>query len=117
MPVPPTPNPPVLFGASAAEREASLTASALRFDWAAVSTATSYDIRFEATDLRANATPGTFLGGLSANQNHQVRLRAVNADGASGWSNPVTFATRPDKPNPPFLQTPVTDRLHDSLLL
>lgn len=29
------------------------------------------------------------------------KLRAVNADGESGWSEPVTYKTKPSKPNPP----------------
>lgn len=117
MPVPPKPAPPVLFGSTNAEREASRRASALRLTWTDVADADRYDIRFGASDDRLNATKGVFLGGLQANQHQQVRVRGFsNADGAGPWSDPATIATRPDKPFPPFLQSPA-DRQHDRLIL
>ncbi|WP_428305435.1 hypothetical protein [Lacipirellula sp.] len=82
-----------------------------------VADADTYDIRFGAEDVRQNASKGVFLGGLLANQHQQVRVRGVSAaDGAGTWSDPATIATRPDKPGPPFLQSPA-DRRHDRLIL
>lgn len=117
MPAPQKPNPPDVFGSSAAERETSREANALRLDWADVATATSYDVLFGDADLRTGAAKGTFLRGLGPNQHHRTRLRAVNAEGASDWSDPATFATRPDRPSPPMLPAPATDRRHDALTL
>lgn len=117
MPVPPKPAPPVLFGSTFAEREASRRASSLRLSWTDVADAGTYDIRFGAADVRQDASKGVFLGGLPANQHQQVRVRGVSAaDGAGPWSDPATIATRPDKPSPPFLQSPA-DRQHDRLIL
>ncbi|WP_406694488.1 fibronectin type III domain-containing protein [Singulisphaera sp. Ch08] len=116
MPVPPKPNPPVLFGATPAQRETSRRADALRFSWTDVPTAETYDIRFGNSDVRTNVARGTFLGGLAANTFHQVRLRGVNSEGPSEWSDPATFTTRPDRPESPALPSP-SDREEDRLRL
>lgn len=112
----PTPAPPVLFGTTAPQREASRTHDSLRFDWTDVAGATTYDIRFGAADVRTNVAKGSFLGGLPPNQIQAVRLRAVNGADVSAWSAAANFATRPDQPAPPFLALPA-DRREDSLVI
>lgn len=112
----PTPAPPVLFGATAAQREASRTADSLRFDWTDVAGAATYDIRFGAADVRTNVAKGDLLGGLPPNQSQAVRLRAVNGANTSAWSLAATFATRPDRPAAPFLDSPA-DRRENGLVI
>jgi hypothetical protein len=114
MPLP-TPSPPVLFGTSAAQIDASRTSDALRFDWTDVAGATTYDIRFGAADERTNVAKGSFLGGLPPNQIQIVRLRAVDGADVSAWSSAVSFATRPERPSAPFLQS-AANRGEDSLV-
>ena len=117
MPVPQKPAPPFLFGATDTEREDSRRANSLRLSWVDVADADTYDIRFGAADVRQNVPRGGYLGGLSANQVLQVLVRGVSvALGAGPWSDPAAVATRPDKPSPPFLQSPV-DRQHDRLII
>ncbi len=71
----------------------------LRANWTAVAGATGYDV-FRA-GVKINATPIAApavlyqMNGLTSNTGYVVTVRAVNADGASAQSAPVTGYTRP----------------------
>jgi hypothetical protein len=113
---PAQPAPPALAGATPGELEASRRFDGLRIVWTDVPGALTYDLRFSAFDVRLSAVKGAMFSGLIANRAHQVEVRAVNLDGASAWSQPATFFTRPPTPAPPVLDGPAA-RQHDRLTM
>ncbi len=55
--------------------------------WASVGAATSYELEVDGSVIQVGNVTSYVHSGLTAGSNHSYRVRAVNADGVSGWTN------------------------------
>ena len=118
MPSPPDkPAPPVLFGATPQDREASRRSDSLRLDWTPVAGATHHDIRFGDSDIRPDVPRGAFLGSLGPDVAYAVTVAHRNDGGDSPWSDPLHTATRPATPSAPTLASAADARGSSALIL
>ncbi len=69
--------------------------TAITVNWEPVDGAGSYDMEFDGSIMTGiNALPATYtITGLTPNTQHRIRIRAVDANGASNWSLPLIQST------------------------
>ncbi len=96
--VPTKPAPPFLYGSDDVEKEKSRGSDYLRMAWGTVSDADSYDLRVEAVGVWSDVSQGFKVVALQPNTRYKVKLKAVNAEGESPWSDSLEIHTRPATP-------------------
>lgn len=80
---------------------AELSIHSVQLNWNASERAVAYEIEVDGF-LYDNGSSTQYLHeGLDALSTHTYRVRAKNAGGKSGWSQPLTIKTHPEKPDQP----------------
>ena len=96
----------------------SSTSTSLSVVWSAPSNTgpviTGYDVQYRqgttgsfSNQSHTGTSRSTTITGLTASTQYQVRVRASNAEGTSGWSQTVSFSTGSSSPNQVTNNAPV----------
>ena len=83
-----------------------ITPTSIKLTWGAVESATGYELELDGVlSSVGDATEFTHMG-LAYSSSHTYRVRAVNAEGFSKWSEPITVKTALD----PWRNVPVPEK-------
>lgn len=100
MPIPHKPNLPRLFGSSEADQELNRRATSIKVEWDSVTNASDYEININNTLYLTQSNSHKFTA-LTDNHRYDIKIRAINNDGASDWSDVFKTITRPQSPMAP----------------
>ena len=89
--------------ANLAAPEDDITPTSIKLTWDAVAGATGYELELDGVLSSVGDTTTFTHANLAYNSSHTYRVRAVNADGYSAWSEPLTTKTALD----PWRNVPV----------
>lgn len=77
-----------------------LSDQSISFAWSTVPDAASYDVEVDGASVNVSSASYSQTG-LAPETTHTYRIRAVNDDGDSAWTDAFTYSTLPQKPNMP----------------